>query len=89
LRKSARSLIFDHSAFEDLVWWVGNDRKKALRIMRLIDEACNDLFHGLGKPEPLKHELSGLWSRRIDDGHRIIYQVFDDSVRILSCRHHY
>ena len=89
MRKSARSLIFDQSAFEDLVWWVGNDRKKALRIMRIIDDTLNDPFNGLGKPEPLKHELSGLWSRRIDEQHRLVYQVVDDAIRLLSCRHHY
>lgn len=89
MRKSARNLIFDQAAFEDLIWWVKFDHKKALRVMRLVDETMNDPFRGLGKPEPLKHELSGLWSRRIDDEHRLIYQVFDDSIRILTCRYHY
>ena len=61
-----RSLEFDSSAFEDLAWWIGQDRTQALRIVRLVREVQREPFSGLGKPEPLKHELSGCWSRRID-----------------------
>lgn len=89
MTKRARSLVFDPSAFEDLTWWVSHDRKKALRIMRIIDEVCVDPFHGVGKPEPLKHDYSGMWSRGIDTEHRMVYQVLADSIRILSCRFHY
>jgi toxin YoeB len=84
-----RSLVFDPAAFEDLVWWVQRDRKKALRILRLIQETQTDPFAGIGKPEPLKHELAGCWSKRIDDEHRLVYQVFDDRIRVLACRYHY
>lgn len=87
--KRARSLVFDQSAFEDLTWWVNRDRKKALRIMRIIDDICQDPFHGIGKPEPLQHDFSGMWSRRVDAEHRLVYEVLDDSIRILSCRFHY
>jgi toxin YoeB len=84
-----RSLEFDLAAFEDLAWWVQQDRKKALRIFRLIEDVHRDPFTGIGKPEPLKHELSGCWSRRIDEEHRLIYQVTEEKIRVLACRYHY
>lgn len=84
-----RSLEFDPSAFEDLAWWIEKDRAQALRIMKLVREIQRDPFSGLGKPEPLKHELSGCWSRRIDQAHRPVYQVQEDKIRILACRSHY
>jgi len=82
-------LEFDSAAFEDLAWWVEHDRSQALRIIRLIREIHREPFTGLGKPEPLKRELSGCWSRRIDQEHRLIYQVQKDKIRILACRYHY
>ena len=84
-----RNLEFDTSALEDLAWWVQQDRKKALRILRLIQETQRDPFGGIGKPEPLKQELAGCWSKRIDNEHRLVYQVFDDKIRLLACRYHY
>ena len=84
-----RSLEFDAAAFEDLAWWVQTDRNKALRIITLIREVQRDPFRGIGKPEPLKHELKGCWSRRIDQEHRLVYQVKDERIRILACRYHY
>jgi toxin YoeB len=84
-----RSLEFDPSAFEDLAWWVERDPKKALRLIRLIREIPSNPFGGIGKPEPLKHELEGCWSRRIDDEHRLIYRVMEGRIRILACRYHY
>jgi toxin YoeB len=66
LPKPAKNLKFDPNGFEDLAWWVKQDRKKALRIIKLIREVQRDPFAGTGKPEPLKHELPGCWSRRID-----------------------
>ena len=84
-----RSLVFDSAGFEDLAWWVQQDRKKALRIIALIQNAQSDPFRGKGKPEPLKHELAGCWSRRIDQEHRLVYQVTEDRIRILACRYHY
>jgi toxin YoeB len=60
-----------------------------LRIVELIKQIEREPFTGIGKPEPLKHEFKGCWSRRIDDEHRIVYQVFDDKIRILACRYHY
>jgi toxin YoeB len=82
-------LEFDVAAFEDLAWWVEQDRAQSLRIIRLIRETQRDPFTGLGKPEALKHELSGCWSRRISLEHRLVYQVQKDKVRILACLYHY
>lgn len=84
-----RNLEFDSSGFEDLAWWVEKDRKKALKIIKLIKEIQKDPFRGIGKPEPLKHDLSGCWSRRIDGEHRLVYQVSEEKIRILACRYHY
>ncbi len=84
-----KSLEFEPRAFEDLTWWIRQDRKTALRIMRLIENIQKTPFAGLGKPELLKRELSGLWSRRINREHRLVYEVLEDKVRILACRFHY
>jgi toxin YoeB len=87
--KSARSLEFDPAAFEDLGWWIEQDRKKALKIIKLVEAIQRDPFQGLGDPEPLKHELAGCWSRRIDQEHRLVYEVTETRLRILACRYHY
>ena len=84
-----RNLEFDFCGFEDLAWWVDKDRKKALKIIKLIKEIQKNPFEGIGKPEPLKHDLSGCWSRRIDKEHRLVYQVSEEKIRILACRYHY
>ena len=84
-----RNLEFDSSGFEDLAWWVEKDRKKALKIIKLIKEIQKNPFEGIGKPEPLKHDLSSCWSRRIDREHRLVYQVSEEKIRILACRYHY
>jgi len=82
-------LEFDPAAFEDLAWWIEKDRKTALRIVRLIRDIERDPFKGTGKPEPLKGDLQGCWSRRIDDEHRLVYEVTEEKIRILACRYHY
>jgi len=84
-----KNLEFDADAFDDLAWWIENDRKKALKIIKLIREVQRNPFEGTGQPEALKHDLSGCWSRRIDQEHRLIYEVLDDKIRILACRFHY
>jgi toxin YoeB len=84
-----KSLEFDQAAFEDLAWWIEQDRNKALRIISLIKDVQRDPFKGIGKPEPLRHEFKGCWSRRIDQEHRLIYQVTEEKIRILACRYHY
>ncbi len=87
--KSVRSLEFDPHALSDLAWWIKKDRQKAIKIIKLVEFIQRDPFSGIGEPEPLKYELAGAWSRHIDKEHRIVYQVFDDKIRILSCRYHY
>ncbi len=84
-----KNLEFDPSAFEDLAWWIKQDRKKALRIVKLLKEVQRTPFEGTGKPEALKHELAGCWSRRIDQEHRLVYEVKEDKIRVLACRYHY
>ncbi len=83
-----RSLAFDAAALDDLTWWVKHDQKKALRILELVQAVGRDPLGGVGKPEPLKCELAGCWSRRIDAEHRLVYQIKDAMIRILSCRYH-
>lgn len=84
-----RQLELDLHVLDDLAWWIQQDRKTALRIIRMIQDIERDPFKGIGKPEPLKHELKGCWSRRITKEHRLIYQVTQDKIRILACRYHY
>ncbi len=89
MTKHVRNLEFDPAGFEDLAWWIDKDRKKAIRIVKLIKEVQRDPFNGTGKPERLKHDLAGCWSRRIDKEHRLVYQVEPTKIRILACRFHY
>lgn len=84
-----RSINFDPAAWEDFLFRLASDRKTARRITRLIGEIQCDPFSGIGKPEPLKGELSGYWSRRIDDEHRLVYRADDSEVKILKARYHY
>lgn len=79
----------DESALEDLAYWVRHDRKKALRVLKLIEESARTPFEGTGKPEPLRHALSGYWSRRIDSEHRLVYRYEEGLLRVQSCRYHY
>ena len=82
-------LVFDDKAVEDLEWWIATNPKKARKILSLIKEIAKTPFKGRGKPEPLKYDLAGCWSRRIDDEHRIVYELVGEDVRILACRYHY
>ena len=84
-----RSIHFDPDAWDDFGYWLASDRKKARRIARLIAEIQRNPFSGIGKPEPLKGELSGYWSRRIDDEHRLVYRADDREIKILKARYHY
>ena len=82
-------LIFSDNAWEDYLYWQNNDRKILQRINRLIKDIKRNPFEGIGKPEPLKHALSGYWSRRINDEHRIVYKASSDAILIAQLRHHY
>ncbi|WP_406058744.1 Txe/YoeB family addiction module toxin [Streptomyces sp. NBC_01077] len=84
-----RSVHFDPAAWEDFRFWLASDRKTARRITRLIGVIQRDPFSGIGKPEPLKGDLSGYLSRRIDDEHRLVYRADDKEVKILKARYHY
>ena len=78
-------LIFSEEAWEDYLYWQKQDRKMVERINKLIQEVKREPFSGLGKPEPLKHALSGFWSRRITDEHRMVYRVVGMHCFLLSC----
>ncbi len=82
-------LEFEPTAFADLQYWVSTDTKMAKTVMKLIEETKRAPFGGIGKPEPLKGELSGWWSKRIDQEHRLIYRVEGDSLLIAQARGHY
>ncbi len=82
-------LIFAEQAWEDYLYWQKSDKKRLKRVNALIKEIQRDPFEGIGKPEPLKHALSGYWSRRLNDEHRIVYRVKDDSLLIAQLRYHY
>jgi toxin YoeB len=82
-------LIFSEHAWEDYLFWQQSDRKILKRINKLINEICRTPFDGIGKPEPLKHGLSGYWSRRINDEHRIVYKVEKDALFVVQLRYHY
>jgi len=84
-----RRIAFLPTAFDDFSQWATNDRKVYARIVKLIKDIDRDPFVGIGKPEPLKHELAGLWSRRITDEHRLVYKVTDKEIIVVSCRFHY
>lgn len=84
-----RLSVFDPNFREDLVFWVEQDRKIALRILRLIEAGMREPFAGEGKPEPLKGLGPGVWSRRITQEHRLVYQVQKDRITFLQARYHY
>lgn len=84
-----RFLQWDIDAWKDYLFWQRNDKKNLKRINQLVADIQRHPFEGIGKPEPLKGNLSGFWSRRINDTHRIVYAVENDTVIIIACRGHY
>jgi toxin YoeB len=82
-------IVFADQGWEDFSYWVIHDRKMVKRILRLIKEIQSDPFQGIGKPEPLKHDLAGCWSRRINDEHRLVYMVEKNQLLIAQARYHY
>lgn len=82
-------LIFADEAWNDYLYWQNQDKRMVERINKLIREVHREPFSGVGKPEPLKHALSGLWSRRITDEHRMVYRVADDALELLQLRFHH
>lgn len=83
------TIKFSSRAWEDYLYWQSTDRAVLKRINLLIRDIERELFAGVGKPEPLKHQLSGFWSRRIDAEHRLVYAIQDDTLLIAQCRYHY
>jgi toxin YoeB len=84
-----RDVEFTPSALTEFNLWEKKDKKIRAKIILLLKETAKEPFKGTGKPEPLKHQYSGCWSRRINKKHRLVYQVFDDSILIISCIFHY
>ena len=82
-------LSWTKEAWSDYVYWQTQDRKTLKRINKLIIDTQRTPFKGIGKPEPLKENLSGFWSRRIDDTHRLVYAVDENEITIIACRYHY
>lgn len=80
---------FTETGWSDFEYWIDTDKSKAKKIRALIKESLRTPFEGTGKPEPLKNQLSGYWSRRIDQEHRLIYSYEDEVLTIISCRYHY
>ena len=85
----ARQLSFMTQAWDEYLYWQTQDKKTLRRINQILQDILRDSFEGIGKPEPLKDDKSGLWSRRIDDANRIVYRVTDTTVEIIQCRNHY
>lgn len=89
MSKTQRIAVFQAEFIEDLRYWVETDRKLALRAFSLIEAILRDPFEGIGKPEPLKFLASGVWSRRLNQEHRIVYLIRDDRIDFLQARYHY
>lgn len=86
---SERQAVFSSHFLDDLEYWVRTDRKTSLRLLRIVRDTLRDPFKGIGKPEPLRRQLSGLWSRRLTQEHRVVYEVSDDTIQFLQARYHY
>jgi len=89
LTNKDREAVFQPEFIEDLKYWVKNDRKTALRVIKLIEDILRDPSAGIGKPEPLKYLSPGTWSRRITQEHRIVYLVRDERIDFLQAQYHY
>ena len=85
----SRNISFTTRAWDDYIYWQGQDKKTLRRINALVEASARDPFDGIGKPEQLLGDMSGLWSRRIDERHRLIYAADDDTLTVLVCRYHY
>ncbi|MCL2340236.1 MAG: Txe/YoeB family addiction module toxin [Proteobacteria bacterium] len=84
-----RDLVFKQTAWEDYLYWQSQDKKTLRRINQLLQDIERNGYEGIGKPEPLKHEFSGWWSRRIDAGNRLVYRLKGEAIEIAQCGAHY
>ncbi len=89
MARGQREAVMDPHFLEDLEYWTRTDRRRALRALRLVEAVLRDPFAGPGKPEPLRGQLAGKWSRRIDQEHRLVYEVEENRIYFLAARHHY
>ncbi len=83
------NLLFFSKAWDDYLYWQSTDKKVVRKINDLLKDISRDAYSGIGKPEPLKHEYSGYWSRRITDEHRLVYKVEERTIKIIQLRYHY
>lgn len=83
------NITFTNDSWSEYLYWQLSDKQTLKKINNLLKDVRRDPFDGLGKPEPLKHEFSGCWSRRITDEHRLVYEVTEYSILVISCRFHY
>ncbi len=83
------TVVFTASAWDELASWIRDDPKQVRKIASLVRDIQRTPFEGLGKPEPLRHDLAGYWSRRIDQEHRLVYAVEGDTLTVVQCRFHY
>jgi toxin YoeB len=88
-RSIGRISVFHPEFRADLAWWIKSDRKTALKVLELVEAVLAEPFVGIGKPEPLRFELAGCWSRRITQEHRLVYRVTADQIDFLQARYHY
>lgn len=84
-----KQVIFEAGAFEDFSNWAAQDKDIYEKIVTLINDIQRNPFNGLGKPEPLRYELKGFWSRRINQEHRLVYKVTDTAIIVAACKYHY
>lgn len=82
-------MVVEDECLEDLRYWVGTNRKTALRLLALIEATLRDPYHGIGKPEHLRHLGGHVWSRRINEADRLVYEVFEGRIVFLQARYHY
>ena len=82
-------IVFTDVSWEDYIYWQKNDKQKVKRINELIRDIARNPFDGIGKPEALRFNYTGFWSRRIDEEHRLVYRVVESEIQILKCRFHY
>lgn len=83
------NVTFTPTALDDLRYWIKTDKRQAERVLALLEEVRRSPFEGTGKPEPLRFQLAGCWSRRIDREHRLVYQVEEKEIVVIACRYHY
>ncbi len=82
-------LICGEKSWSDYLYWQSTDKRTLKKVNALLQDIKRNPFEGLGKPEPLKYEMAGTWSRRITQEHRLVYEVFEESILVVSCRYHY